>query len=389
MDDLTAVDAPSTAIRQPNADATFDDVQLTKPFASGSVYITSLILDGVQTPLQVQSPITLTKQGIVNAAAKKRSGSSAHVDLMIPNHEVVFIQWLEKLTDRLRQLLLVHSPDWFEDPLDADDIEEAFDPILKVFKSGKYYTMRAPLHPHAHIRRSLPEGGGLEEVESTAIEAQTTPIISIISIYGIRCTARHFQLELSIKEILITPAESFITHHSFRKIPRTSSAVTDGGGRIAFKTAGDVADSKTRTNTNSSANDAAAAFSPQKENKTKKEENGAIPLSLDDIVEDDDDNDQHQHQHQDDQDLGDNTPDATATAIEIELELDDDQEVAAPIIPTQSPQHQEFMTHFQGATDRINLIRGELAHAIEDRNRICELGQKYGIQFPASPTADL
>ena len=73
---------------------------------------------------------------------------------------------------------------------------------------------------------------------------------------------------------------------------------------------------------------------------------------------------------------------------EVNLDLDLDSEELeckiAPVISKETPQHKEFVAHFQSANDRVQLLERELAHALDERSQICELGKKYGINFSES-----
>ena len=84
-----------------------------------------------------------------------------------------------------------------------NDIESAFNSIIRVYKSGKYYLVRTNVknnhnnEPHIKIFNENEVALGLEDVTAE------TNIISILEIQGIKFTTRNFQIEIELKQIMI------------------------------------------------------------------------------------------------------------------------------------------------------------------------------------------
>jgi hypothetical protein len=147
-------------------------------------------------PLYIQPPKCLTKQSV------SKSKKKLFCDLMFTNENGDFINWIETLEAKCLEQLFENREKWFDTELDKDDIENFFTSSLKIFKSGKFYTIRANI-PTIMDKCSLKIYDEDEvEVELENIQ-ENTNIITILEFQGIRCSSRNFQIEIEIKQILI------------------------------------------------------------------------------------------------------------------------------------------------------------------------------------------
>jgi hypothetical protein len=67
-------------------------------------------------PLYIQTPICTTKNGIVITGKKK------YLDLIFDTEHNSFIKFIEDLENKLYNIILEKSSEWFENKLDYDDI---------------------------------------------------------------------------------------------------------------------------------------------------------------------------------------------------------------------------------------------------------------------------
>ena len=119
----------------------FSDLELTQPIAmTGNTYFTAVSMSA--SPVYIETPQTLTKQGFVKNSKKMVCDISS----IVLNE---FIQWFETETT-FHKLVFEKAPQWFETALELGDIENAFIPCLKTFKSGKYQVCRCniPIDHH-------------------------------------------------------------------------------------------------------------------------------------------------------------------------------------------------------------------------------------------------
>ena len=186
-------------IHIPNSEFPFDKLILTKPTSvhGGNYFIKFRFNDN---PLYIQSPKCSTKQGI------QKAGKRFLTDLMFNNENEEFIQWMENLENYSQKYIYQHRTEWFETDLEIHDIENSFAPLLKIYKSGKYYLARANI-PSILGKCTLKIYDEHEnEIDSDSITHDDN-VITILEIQGIKCSARSFQIEMEIKQMLVLKPE--------------------------------------------------------------------------------------------------------------------------------------------------------------------------------------
>jgi len=183
----------------PDSAFPFDKLILSKPTSApgGNYFIKFRFND---KPLYIQSPKCSTKQGI------QKAGKRFLTDLMFNNENEEFIQWMENLENYSQKYIYQHRTEWFETDLEIHDIENSFAPLLKLYKSGKYYLARANI-PSILGKCTLKIYDEHEnEIDSDAITNDDN-VITILEIQGIKCSARSFQIEMEIKQMLVLKPE--------------------------------------------------------------------------------------------------------------------------------------------------------------------------------------
>ena len=177
-------------IIHPNNSFDFTKLTLAQPSGiQGGAYFTKINYN--QSPLYIQTPKSLTKQTIIT------SGKKLYCDLMFENHLIMLIEWFEKLESTCQHLIFEKSAEWFQNPLQLNDIENVFNPILKIYKSGKYYLVRVNIKKSINIYDEMRNILSIEDIKND------TPIISILEIQGIKFTSRNFQIEIELKQAMI------------------------------------------------------------------------------------------------------------------------------------------------------------------------------------------
>lgn len=160
-------------------------------------------------PIVIQTPMSLTKQGFF------KHGKKMVCDLMIKTIETEFLNWFEQLEVATQSLLYEKSNDWFEQKLELTDIENLFTTPVKLFKSGKYYLIRASLKEPIKIFK---ENDNILELTYSDI-TQESNIISLLEIKGIKYTNKDFQFDIEIKQIMIVSSDPFL-ENCFIKIKK-------------------------------------------------------------------------------------------------------------------------------------------------------------------------
>ena len=181
----------------------FSKMELTKPIPvlGGNHFIKFLVKNG--SHLYVQPPACISKQGIVKV------GKKHYCDLMFTNENEHFIRWMENLEIHCHKYIYENRAKWFDNEMELHDIENYFTSPIKLYKSGKYYTIRANIQTILDKPKLKIYNEDGEEVEYSAITS-TAQLMSIIEVQGIRCSARSFQIDMEIKQAMVLkPANLF------------------------------------------------------------------------------------------------------------------------------------------------------------------------------------
>ena len=182
-------------IYEPNAEFPFDKLVLTPPtLMSGGNYFIKFIIDG--SPLYLQPPKCKTKNGIT------KSGKKPYTDLLFTNENQDYISWMENLESYICKTIYENRSKWFETDMELQDIENYFVSPLKIYKSGKFYLARTniPTRLGKMALSIYDENENLVEPESIQ---ETTNLLTILEIQGIKCSARSFQLEMEVKQMMV------------------------------------------------------------------------------------------------------------------------------------------------------------------------------------------
>ena len=183
-------------IVEPNETFDFSKLSLTHPSAiQGGAYFTKIEYN--KTPLYIQTSKSQTRQGFV------KTGKKYYCDLMFNKNDEPLVQWFENLENKCQKLIFDKKDTWFENSLEENDIESAFNSTIRIYKSGKYYLVRANVKNNLN---SLPAVKiyNEQEIPLTINDVTSeTNIISILEIQGIKFTSRNFQIEIEIKQIMV------------------------------------------------------------------------------------------------------------------------------------------------------------------------------------------
>jgi len=184
-------------IIKPSVSFDFMNLSLAQPTGiQGGSYFTKLLFN--KTPIYIQTTNSLTKNGFI------KNGKKIFCDLMFDNNSEELINWFEKLETKCHELIYEKSNDWFQGVLEINDIESAFNPIIKIYKSGKYYLVRTNVK--INTLTNLPNIKIYDENENNVSMddvTHDTNIISILEIQGIKFTNKNFQFEIELKQVMV------------------------------------------------------------------------------------------------------------------------------------------------------------------------------------------
>jgi len=177
-----------------NEKFSFDDLTVNPPVVtSGGNYFLKYSMAG--KPLYIQPPDCKSKSAI------SKNSKKPYCDLMFTNEHIQLIKWMEDLENRTCQLIFENRSEWFEGDMDLSDIENYFASPMKIYKGGKFYLVRANIPSRLGQIHLKVYNERKEEVTIESI-IENTNIITVLEIQGIKCSARSFQIEMEIKQLM-------------------------------------------------------------------------------------------------------------------------------------------------------------------------------------------
>jgi hypothetical protein len=187
-------------IIEPNDTFDFLKLSLAHPVGiQGGAYFTRIEYNN--KPLYIQTTKGQTKQGFV------KTGKKYYSDLIFDKNSETLINWFEKLEERCQNLIFDKREAWFQNSLEESDIETAFNSIIRIYKSGKFYMVRTNIKNNHNNLPSVKIYNELEiPLTMNDVNAETN-IITILEIQGIKFTSRNFQIEIELKQVMVLDSE--------------------------------------------------------------------------------------------------------------------------------------------------------------------------------------
>jgi hypothetical protein len=183
-------------IIEPNDDFDFTKLSLAHPNGiQGGAYFTKLLYNN--NPLYIQTTKSLTRQGFI------KTGKKYYCDLMFDNNSEILIRWFENLEETCQKLIFDKSEAWFQNSLDKNDVETAFNSVLRIYKSGKYYLLRTHIKNSINNELSIKIYNENEHPLNMNHINTDTNLVSILEIQGIKFTSRNFQIEIELKQVMV------------------------------------------------------------------------------------------------------------------------------------------------------------------------------------------
>jgi hypothetical protein len=121
---------------------------------------------------------------------------------MFSNDNIDFIRWVEELEAHTCKTLYENRETWFETEMEMSDIENYFASPLKTYKSGKFYLARTNLATRLGKIALKIYDENEQDVDPESI-GETSQIMTILEVQGIKCSARSFQIEIELKQMMV------------------------------------------------------------------------------------------------------------------------------------------------------------------------------------------
>ena len=184
----------NSVIYNTNDSFDFNKLSMNPPMVnSGGNYFIKYVMDGRN--LYIQPPECKTRGGI------SKSSKNPSCDLMFSQENVQLIKWMEDLETYSCKLIYENREQWFESEMELVDIENYFASPLKSYKSGKFYLVRTSLPSRLGKINLKIYNENKEEVKLENI-VDGTNVFTVLEVLGIKCSARSFQIEMEIKQMM-------------------------------------------------------------------------------------------------------------------------------------------------------------------------------------------
>jgi hypothetical protein len=163
----------------------------------GGSYFSKIKLDS-NSGVLLQMPKCFTKDGI------HKTGKKIYTDLLFDTTNEDFEQWTETLTDTVKNLIFEKKDMWFQDDLTFDDIEYAWQEMLRTYKK-KNFLFRCFIKKPKNISRDELVMVYDEYENNLSLDDITdkTEIIPLIQLNGLKFTTHSFSLEFNLKQVMI------------------------------------------------------------------------------------------------------------------------------------------------------------------------------------------
>jgi hypothetical protein len=197
----------------------FDSIVLTKPgpIDNGNYFIKFLINNN---NLYTQPPKCVTRNGIINV------GKKWYIDLMFTNVDESFIQWVENLETHCVKHIYNNRSKWFDSEMELHDIENYFSTPMKVYKSGKYYILRVNIANHLGKPAIKIFNENQEEQTFDSVK-ESQQVMSVIEFKGIKCSARSFQIDIELKQLMTLAPSNLFDNCVFNIDKTTTTSVAN------------------------------------------------------------------------------------------------------------------------------------------------------------------
>ena len=195
------------SIIYPGDEFKFENIALAQPTViQGGSYFTKITNNF--GPLYLQTPSCGTKQGIIS------SGKKAYCDLMYTNEDQDILAWFEKLVESLQSLIFNKRKLWFHNEMEMEDIDSAFTPPIRIYKSGKFQLIRTYIHG-SNINNPLHGFSCYDENEikvDPEILNGDRRIIPLLEIKGIKFSSKSFNLDIALKQVMVIEETNFLNN---------------------------------------------------------------------------------------------------------------------------------------------------------------------------------
>jgi hypothetical protein len=163
-----------------------------KPLQGGTYYSKLLINN---KPIFIQTPKCFTKNGI------HKTGKKVYCDLKFDVEDELFIEWLMKMENKVRELIFEKRDIWFHDEPSMEEIEYNWNTSLRTNKNN--YLLRTFIQKNKVNNVNLQIWDNENNLITLEDFSSNDKIICILEIQGLKYTSQSFHLEICMKQMMV------------------------------------------------------------------------------------------------------------------------------------------------------------------------------------------
>lgn len=243
-----------------NEDFPFGEMSLGQPQAmqGGGSWFTKLSINN--SPILVQLPKCNMKNGIV------KTKRVTYSDLMYSStkYEQVLSNWVESLEESCQNLIDEKKHLWFSNEITRDDLETMMTSLVRLYKSGTKALMRAFFdvsRRNSNLKCHIYDEN--ERIVDSNNIKNTSAVIPLVQIEGIKFTSRSFDVEIKIVQLMVLEETEEISFTKSCMIKRDKP----GQEKIALEKT--LEDDKSETTNSSSNSDGILETTEDENNKSE------------------------------------------------------------------------------------------------------------------------
>ena len=165
-----------------------------KPIQGGS-FLSSIKHNN--NALIIQTPKIKTKKGIT------QTSKHVYTDLVFENDQSEFVDWIENLEERVRDIILSKSETWFHEPVTLDEIEYNWNNSVRTYKQTKQL-LRTFIHKNKGVSSSILK---IYDVDYNTKHindiTKDTSIICILEVIGLKFSSTSFQMDFCLRQAML------------------------------------------------------------------------------------------------------------------------------------------------------------------------------------------
>ena len=176
----------------------YDDITLANPHGlQGGAYFSKIKLLG--NTITLQTPKCKTKNGIIKTDKK------IYCDLLFDKDNDDVVEFIDKLEDKVKNLIYEKKDKWFHTDMDMDTIDYHWQNVLRTYK-GSYVLLRCFIKKPKSTLKSAPTIQIYDEDENLLDLDKVTKdksIMSLLDLTGLKFTSQSFSLEFNLTQVMV------------------------------------------------------------------------------------------------------------------------------------------------------------------------------------------